>query len=167
MRKIFATLAAILISSVLIAQQQQVVRPPAPGTDSLRSAAARTPRIADRVRSSRKADGLFTIYQDTATGSLQLYVKKNQLNKDYIYQSFSINGPTALFVNQSMHRSTFVFRIERAFDRLEVKLVNTEFYYDKANPISKTADVDIADAVVLAERVTAEDSLGYLINADG
>ena len=60
--------------------------------------------ITDKVKSSKKIDGLFTMYQDTTTGSLQLYVKKNQLGKEFIYQSFSINGPTALFLNQSMHR---------------------------------------------------------------
>src|SRR5438270_6556787 len=58
--------------------------------------------ITDKVKSSKKTDGLFTIYQDTATGTVQLYVKKKQLGKEYIYQSFSLNGPTALFLNQSM-----------------------------------------------------------------
>ena len=32
--------------------------------------------ITDKIKSSKKIDGLFTLYQDTLTGSLQLYVKK-------------------------------------------------------------------------------------------
>src|SRR3954447_20642623 len=56
--------------------------------------------IAEKVKSSRKYEGLFTLYQDTASGSLQMYVTKDQLGKDFIYQSFSMGGPTQLFLNQ-------------------------------------------------------------------
>src|SRR5687767_12065323 len=80
--------------------------------------------IKDKVKSSKKQEGLFTTYQDTAAGNIQLYVKKNQLGKEYIYQSFSISGPTSLYLNQSMHRSTFVFKIQKSFDKLEFIRVN-------------------------------------------
>ncbi|MFD2162548.1 zinc-dependent metalloprotease [Paradesertivirga mongoliensis] len=124
------------------------------------------PTLAEKVKSSKKLKGLFTIYQDTITGSVQLYVKKNQLGKEFVYQSFSISGPTSLYLNQSMHRATSVFKIVKAFDKLEFQEVNTNFYYDKANAVSKTAGVDVPEAVVLSEKYTVEDSVGYLVNAD-
>ena len=123
--------------------------------------------IIDKIKSSKKIEGLFTIYQDTVTGSMQLYIKKDQLNKEFIYQSYSINGPTALFLNQSMHRSTNIFNIKRANDKIEFGLVNTSFYYDKKNAVSKTAGTDIAEAIFLVEKIIAQDSFGYLIVADG
>ena len=123
--------------------------------------------INDKVKSSRKIDGMFTLYQDTATGSIQLYVKKDQLGKEYIYQSFSINGPTQLYLNQSMHRATFVFKLQKVFDKMEFARVNTSFWYDKENPVSKTAMVDKPDAVFITEKVVAEDAGGYLVSADG
>lgn len=123
--------------------------------------------IADKVKSCRKIDGMFTLYQDTATGAIQLYVKKDQLGKEYIYQSFSINGPNTLFLNQSMHRLNFVFRIQKAFDKLEFARVNTRFWYDANNPVSKTAMVDKPEAVFLVEKTVGEDADGYLISADG
>lgn len=123
--------------------------------------------ITDKVKSSRKIDGLFTMYQDTATGTVQLYVKKSQLGKEYIYQSFSISGPTSLFLNQSMHRYTLVFKIQKAFDKLEFSQVNTHFWYDPSNPVSKTSQVDKPEAVFLVEKTAGEDADGYLINADG
>lgn len=122
--------------------------------------------LADKTKSSKKNDGLFTVYQDTATGGLQLYVKKSQLGKEYIYQSFSLNGPTSMYLNQSMHRSNFIFKVQKAFDKLEFSRINTAFYYDPANPISKTKDVDKPEAIFLAERIAGEDTDGYLINAD-
>jgi hypothetical protein len=77
------------------------------------------PPVAEKVKSSKKIDGLFVLYQDTATGSVQMYVKKNQLGKEYIYQSFSMGGPTSLFLNQNMIRTTWVIRIKKNFDKLE------------------------------------------------
>lgn len=134
-------------------------------TDSTKS--KKPAGITDKVKTSKKIDGLFTMYQDTTTGSVQVYVKKNQLGKEFIYQSFSINGPTALFLNQSMHRATFVFKIEKAFDKLEFSRVNTSFWYDPTNAVSKTKNVDKPDAVFYADKIAAQDDDGYLVAVDG
>ncbi len=150
------------------AQAQDKSKTPAPPVAAPDTSKPKKPAgITDKVKSSRKVDGMFTIYQDTATGSVQLYVKKNQLGKEYIYQSFSVNGPTSLFLNQGMHRTTLVFKVQKSFDKLEFSRVNTRFWYDPANAVSKTAEVDKPEAVFLAEKVNAEDGDGYLINADG
>ncbi len=125
------------------------------------------PSIAEKIKSSRKKDGLFVVYQDTATGSAQLYIKKDQLGKDFIYQSFSLGGPTSLYLNQNMIRATFVFQISKTFDKLNFASQNTGFYYDPANPVSKAANVDAAPANFFTEKIVAEDSVGYLIAADG
>lgn len=122
--------------------------------------------IADKIKSSKKTEGLFTVFQDTANGSMQLFVKKDQLGKEYIYQSFSINGPTSLYLNQSMHRANFAFRVQKTFDKLEFVRVNNSFYYDPKNPVSKTKNVDKPEAIFTSEKISAEDSTGYLVNAD-
>jgi len=167
MRKLIAILPAILLSVLVMGQVDKGTAPAIKPADTTKPAAAKKPGITDKVKSSKKSDGLFTIYQDTATGSIQLYVKKGQLDKEYIYQSFSINGPTSLFLNQSMHRATFVFKIEKSYDKLEISRVNTQFYYDKDNPISKSNGVDVPEAVIYSEKIAAEDAEGYLIPADG
>lgn len=149
--------------------QKKAVAPPTPAHLTADTAKPKKPAnpLADKTKSSKKTDGLFAVYQDTATGSMQLYVKKNQLGKEYIYQSFSLNGPTQLFLHQSMHRATFAFKVQKAFDKLEFSRVNTNFYYDPSNPVSKTKDVDKPEAIFMVEKVIAEDSAGYLIAADG
>jgi hypothetical protein len=135
----------------------------APAPDAVGSKKA---TLAEKVKTSIKSDGLFTVYQDTLTGAVQLFVKKDQLGKEFVYQSFSLNGPTSLFLNQSMHRSTAVFKIVKAFDKLEFQEVNTNFYYDKNNAVSKTAGIDVPEAVMLSEKIAVEDAGGYLVNAD-
>ena len=73
-------------------KKDKAVAPPVPASlnDSVKPKKASP--LADKTRSSKKADGLFTVYQDTANGTMQLYVKKSQLGKEFIYQSFSITG---------------------------------------------------------------------------
>ncbi len=66
-----------------------------------------------------------------------------------------------------MHRATLVFKIEKAFDKLEFSRVNTRFWYDPNNAVSKTASVDKPEAVFLVEKTVSEDADGYLISADG
>ena len=134
--------------------------------DTSKSASKKT-TVADKTKGNRKHEGLFTLYQDTATGSMQMYIKKDQLDKEFIYQSFSINGPTTLFLNQNMIRTTLVFKMVRAFDKIEFQLVNTDFYYDPKNAVSKTANVDKSEAVFYADKFAVEDSLGYLVSGDG
>ncbi|HEX6180814.1 MAG TPA: zinc-dependent metalloprotease [Chitinophagaceae bacterium] len=142
----------------------------APGTvpaDTARPAPPKKPAgITDKVKSSRKIDGLFTLYQDTATGSVQLYVKKNQLGKEFIYQSFSLNGPTSMFLNRNMIRTNLAFRIQKVYDKLEFAIVNTRFYYDKANAVSKTEGADVPEAIFFSDKVGGEDENGYLVSAD-
>ena len=56
-------------------------------SDSIKAKKTTPLSINDKIKSSKKIEGLFTIYQDTVTGSMQLYIKKDQLNKEFIYQS--------------------------------------------------------------------------------
>jgi hypothetical protein len=165
MNKKAALLTAGIFSllSVFAQDKSKTASAPPPADSSKKKVSP----VVDKTKSSRKSDGLFTVFQDTATGGLQLYIKKDQLGKEYIYQSFSLNGPTALFLNQSMHRANFIIKVQKAYDKLEISRVNTSFYYDPSNPVSKTKDVDKPEAVLLVEKIAAEDSAGYLISADG
>lgn len=165
---ITAVVCTAIMASGLNAQTAPPTGAPtrAAGDSSKTPAPPKKPTVADKTKGYRKIDGLFTMYQDTVTGSVQMYVKKDQLEKEFIYQSFSINGPTSLFLHQSMHRNTAVFTIKKAYDKLEFQVVNTAFYYDSKNPVSKTANVDKPEAVFYNDKFSIEDSLGYLINVD-
>lgn len=170
-KPLFLLVTSLCISALSFGQakgKKAAVAPPPPAMPAMDSVKPKKPTlsITDKVKSSKKSDGLFTIYQDTATGTVQLYIKKDQLGKEYIYQSFSISGPTSLYLNQSMHRSNFVFKVQKSFDKLEFSRVNTSFWYDPQNPVSKAKDVDKPDAVFLVEKISSEDSSGYLVNAD-
>ncbi|RYZ21971.1 MAG: DUF5117 domain-containing protein [Chitinophagaceae bacterium] len=170
-RTVLAAITSTFLSLAATAQEKGKNPPPAApakaGYDTVRPVKKPVWPLADKTKGTRRTDGLFTLYQDTATGGLQLYIRKDQLGKEFIYQSFALSGPTALLLNQSIYRSNFIFRIEKSYDRLELTRVNTAFYYDPANAISRTKDIDKPEAVLASERIAGEDSTGFLINADG
>lgn len=118
------------------------------------------------IKDKEKTEGLFTFYQDTATGSAFIYIKKDQLGKEFIYQSFSMGGPALLFLNQNMLRENWVFKLRKTFNKIEFLRCNTSYYYDSTNAVSKARDVDVSDAVFHSGILSAEDSAGYLISAD-
>ncbi len=122
--------------------------------------------LADKVKASKKIIGLFTLYQDTVSGSVMIFIQKPQLKKEFLYQSFSMGGPPSLFLNQNMLRETWLFSIRKNFDKLYWVRSNTSFYYDPSNAISKSANVDVSETVFYVEKIISEDSTGYLINAD-
>jgi hypothetical protein len=165
-KAIFLLAAAMLIAAGSMAQNANAAKP-----DTTKKAAPPPappkPSVADKVKSSKKSEGLFTLYQDTANGSVQLYVKKNQLGKEYIYQSFSMGGPSSLYLNQNMIRTTWVIKIKKNFDKIEFSQVNNNFWYDPQNPVSKSANVDVTDAVFYSVKIDAEDSLGFIVGGDG
>jgi hypothetical protein len=109
--------ASLFVSLQTLAQAPKTPTPPA--ADTTKKAPPK-PGVADKVKTSKKHVGLFTVYQDTLTGSVQMYVRKDQLNKEFIYQSFSLSGPTELFLHQSMHRANLVFKMKRSFDKIEM-----------------------------------------------
>jgi len=166
MRKLLAIAAGSAICFAASAQKGTAPASKMP-SDSAKATAPKKASVGDKTKGNKKNEGFFTLYQDTATGSVQMYIKKDQLGKEFIYESFSINGPTTLFLNQSMHRDNAIFKIEKAFDKLEFSRVNTSAWYDPNNAVSKTANVDKPEAVFHTEKVVLEDSTGYLISIDG
>ena len=123
--------------------------------------------IADLTKSSKKMEGLFTIFQDTVTGAVKLLVKEDQLNKDFIYFSQIANGVLDAGVFKGAYGGSSVFHIKKYFNKIEFVAPNTSFYFDKDNAISKAANSNISDGTIASGKVLAYDKKTgeYLIDA--
>ncbi|CAH8286210.1 uncharacterized protein DUF5117 [Mariniflexile fucanivorans] len=125
--------------------------------------------IAELVKSSKKIEGLFPIYQDTITGSLQMIISKNQIDKEFIYFSQIANGVLdAGRVIRGSYMGSEVFKIEKYFDKIEFIIQNTSFYFDPENPLSKSKDANISNGNIASITISAHDKDKglYLIKAD-
>jgi hypothetical protein len=124
--------------------------------------------IAEKVKRCKKIDGLFTLYRDTVNGNLMMLINKDQLNKEYIYFSYIENGNSTTGHNKGTFRDNKVFKINKYYSQLEFTTINTSYYFDSKNNISKAADANITNAVMASEKIIAADETKgeYLIEAD-
>jgi len=123
--------------------------------------------IASTVAKSVVSNGLFTVYQDTTDGTTHILITEEQLNKAFIYFSYTENGPVPASQFRGQYRDNLVFKVRKYFDRLEFEVVNTNFHFDPDNPIARAADANISPAVLLSEKIVVAEGGKYLIKADG
>ncbi len=125
--------------------------------------------IAELVKSSMKIEGLFPIYQDTITGSMQMVVSDKQIDKEFIYFSQIANGVMdAGRINRGSYMDSKVVKIEKYFDKIEFVVQNTSFYFDPESPLSKSKDANISHGNIASIQIDAHDKKNglYLIKAD-
>ena len=125
--------------------------------------------IDDLTKSSKKIEGLFTVYQDTITGAMQMIISEEQLNKEYIHFAQIADGVMdAGRANRGSYRGSNVFKVEKFFDKIEFVTQNTSFYFDPENPISKSKDANISKGVLQSLKIEAHDEKEglYLIKAN-
>lgn len=124
--------------------------------------------IKEVVKSSKKYDGLFTLYQDTTDGSIHMLIKKDQIDKEYIYFSFTVDGIVDVGHFRGNYRDNKIFSVRKYFNRIEFVNENTSFYFDKDNALSKAADANVNNALLASQKIVAQDSskTEFLIKAD-
>lgn len=156
-------LLGILFLALACKAPQPAKKPAAADTEKK----SKTATIAEKTKGARKLPGLFPLYLDSATGNLSMVINKKQLNQEFIYFGYTADGVVAAGHHRGSFRDNKVFTIRKYYDRIELVVLNTGFYFDPANPISKAAKANISEAVVSSMKVMAEDAKNgdYLIDA--
>lgn len=124
-------------------------------------------KIADETKNAKVIEGLFTLYQDTTSGSLKMLIKEDQLNKDFIHFYYIENGVVEANAFRGQFKESIIFRIEKYYDHLEFVQQNTSYYFDEDNALSHASDANISRAILHNEKILAGNAEeGYLIDAD-
>jgi hypothetical protein len=115
-----------------------------------------------------KKEGLFTLYQDTTTGTTYMVIKKDQIDKEFIYFCHTVDGISAAGHYRGNFRDNKIISIRKYFNKIDIVHENTHFYFDNQNPLSKAAGANISPAVLESQYILAEsrDKDAYLIRAD-
>ncbi len=128
----------------------------------------KTATIKSKTKNCKKVEGLFTIYQDTLTGKAYMVIKKEQLDKEFIYFSYAENGLVLTGHFRGAYRDNQVFKIRKHYNTIEFVKQNTSFYFDKNNAISKAAEANISQSILVSEKIIAKDTAKdeYLLDAN-
>jgi hypothetical protein len=137
-------------------------------TKTTTTAPATPKTIASVISKCKPYNGLFNLYQSETDGSVYMLIKKDQMNKDYIYFSHTVDAAVDGGHQRGAFEENKVFMIRRYFDKIEFVGQNTNFYFDPNNAISKAANANINEAIMISEKIEAEDKEkgDILIKAD-
>lgn len=122
--------------------------------------------IKEVTKPTKAKEGLFTLYQDTTNGSVYMKIKKDQLNKEFVYFSYSENGAVSAGFFKGSFRDNDIFSIKKYYDKIEFVKENTSYYFDANNAISKSSDANINKPILASLKIVAEEGDTYLIKAD-
>lgn len=113
-------------------------------------------------------EGLFKIYRNAETGSLQMEVRADQIGKEFIYYSHISDGVVEGGHFRGQFRAQKVFKIEKRFKQLAFIEVNPYFYFDPNNNLAKAEQANISNSVIFVGgiRATNEENTAFLINVD-
>lgn len=125
--------------------------------------------LEDFIKSSKKIEGLFDIYQDTINGQVQMLIREDQLNKDYIYGSQIADGIVRTAGFRGQYKDEKILNFKKFFNKIEISAVNSNFYFDENNPLSKSKDANISNSLISSIKIKYFDKKknAYLIDADG
>ena len=159
--KLFVVLSLFTLNTV-IAQNNDIKI-----TDKKKDEKSKT--LEDFIKSSKKIEGLFDIYQDTITGQVQMLIREDQLNKDYIYGSQIADGVVRTAGFRGQYKDEKILNFKKFFNKIEISAVNSNFYFDENNPLSKSKDANISNSLISSVKIIYFDKKknAYLIDADG
>lgn len=180
-------LALIILGASLKAQTPSPEPPPAPApapaptpapekddekekeSAEKKSAPPATPvkkkTVTEVLKNCDETKGLFTFHRDRENGVVYLFIKKKQLDREFIYFSHTVNGVVAAGRNRGQFHDDSVIKLHRNYERLEVVKQNTAFYFDPEHPLARAAAANVSHAILASESIVAENEEGILINA--
>lgn len=125
--------------------------------------------LEEQIEGLEAMEGLFTLYRDPEKGTVYLALDTDQLDKEYIYFTQTVDGVLEAGHFRGNFRDNAVFSIRRHYDRIEFVEQNTSFWFDPDMPLSRASSANISPAVLAVAKIEGESKDGgrLLIKADG
>tara|TARA_B100000073_G_scaffold262959_1_gene222675 strand:+ start:439 stop:2985 length:2547 start_codon:yes stop_codon:yes gene_type:complete len=122
--------------------------------------------MEEALEKKKEIPGVFTLYQDEENGKLYMFIKKNQLEKEYIHFVHGLNGQINTGVFKGSYRGARVFKLKRYFNRVEFEVQNNSMYFDSESPLSKSSDANISTGILASSDIISEKDGNVLIGVD-
>ena len=140
--------------------------PPAPApTEKKADEANKKKTVAEVTKDHQRLTGLFDFFFQPEKGKLLLYLRKEQLNQEFIYHPQTLDGVVQAGFMRGQYGSEAVVRWLRAFDRIELLEVPVAFHFEAGHPLARAAAANTSSAVLASEAILAEDEGGFVIDA--
>ena len=122
--------------------------------------------VAEVTKSCISFPGLFTLYQDTAKGTVYLALPDSMLGREFIYFSHIADGVASAGLVRGNYQGSKVITFHRHFERVEVRGENTNYHFDPANPISRASEANINTPILASLKLEAAEPGLVLVSGD-
>ena len=114
----------------------------------------------------KQIDGFLTLLHDEDKDKYYLVLESSELNKEFIYFPYLLNGPQAAGAGGGAIGDAAILEFRTFKDGLGLYKKNTKFKFDETNKISQSKIKNIIDAFIGKFEVVIKEEDKYLISAD-
>ena len=111
-------------------------------------------------------DGFMNILHETDKDKYYLVLNEDQLNKEFIYFTYILNGPSDAGPSGGDMGEAFILEFRKFKEDIGIYKKNTKFIYDDSNKISQSKLTNIIEAFLGRFSVVVSEDSKYLINID-
>ncbi len=119
--------------------------------------------LSDLVKDHKKYPGFFDIYVSEKDGSGYLVVEQKHLDKPILYFPTIANGGLGFAHNTGYFRREKIVHFRRYFDHIHIVAKTPRFYFDPGSALSRAADRNISEAVLVSAKIQLEETGKYAV----
>ena len=111
-------------------------------------------------------EGFMNILHETEKDKYYMVLNEDQLNKEFIYFTYILNGPSDAGPSGGDMGEAFIMEFRKFKEDIGIYKKNTKFIYDESNKISQSNLTNIIEAFLGRFSVVVKEDTQYLINID-
>ena len=111
----------------------------------------------EKLEEKQASPGFLDVYRDEKDGSGFVVISDDMLNKPFLHMAHTVNGVRDAGHFKGAYRGGKIIEFRKYFDRIDVVSLNPRYYFDPNNAISKAADANISDSVLLSTEIKMDE----------
>ena len=110
--------------------------------------------------------GLIDVYRNDEDGKVYFLLKKDQLEKEFIYFAHILDGIIEAGTWRGNYLDNGIIKFKKYFDQIRIDRVNTAYVFDDKNPLSKSRNANISNSLIDSLKIekSSNSKDKYLIN---
>ncbi len=110
--------------------------------------------------------GLIDVYRDADDGKVYFLIKKDQLEKEFIYFAHVLDGIVEAGTWRGNYLDNGIIKFVKYFDQIRIDRINTAYVFDETNPLSKSKNANISNSLIDSLKIekTSESEDKFLID---
>ena len=93
-------------------------------------------------------EGLIDVYRNDDDGKIYFLIKKEQLEKEFIYFAHILDGIVEAGTWRGNYLDNGIIKFIKYFDQIRIDRVNTAYVFDETNPLSKSKNANISNSLI-------------------